>query len=40
MMFVKLFLIYIEGIISLKDFFEQFDHALGHKIKGDLKKDL
>ena len=40
MIFIKLFLLYIEGVISLKDFFSQFDEALGWKIKQDLKKDL
>ena len=40
MTFIKLFLLYIEGVISMKDFFTQFDIALGYKIKGELKKDL
>ena len=31
--FAKLFLLYIEGIISLGDFFKLFDEKFGFKIK-------
>ena len=38
--FIKLFLLYFEGVISLKDFFRLFDDKFGYKVKSDLKKDL
>lgn len=38
--FIKLFCLYMEGVVGLKDFFALFDERFGSKIKADLKKEI
>jgi len=38
--FIKLFCLYMEGVVGLKDFFTLLDERFGNKIKADLKKEL
>ena len=38
--FIKIFLLYLEGVISLKDFYMLFDGKFGSRIKMDLQKDI
>lgn len=38
--FAKVFLLYLEGIISLSDFFKLFDEKFGSKLKQDLKNEI
>lgn len=37
---MKLFTLYIEGVIGIKDFYTIFDDRFGAKLKPDLKKEL
>lgn len=38
--FTKLFRLYMEGVVGLKDFFVLLDERFGNRIKPDLKKEL
>lgn len=38
--FTKLFMLYLEGILSLADMFMLFEDKFGHKIKEDLKSEI
>ena len=40
MTFIKLFALYMEGVVGLKDFFALFDERFGSKIRADLKKEI
>lgn len=38
--FIKLFYLYLEGVIGLRDFFNLFDERFGSRIKPELKKEI
>jgi histone deacetylase complex regulatory component SIN3 len=38
--FTKLFMLYIDGIISINDMFRLFEEKFGHRINEELMKDI
>lgn len=40
MNFTKIFMLYLEGIVSMSDMFMLFEDKFGHRIKEDLRHDI